>query len=546
MIRDARHLPDGTTLQADVCIVGAGPAGITLAQALTGAHLDVVVLESGGLEEEPETRRLNAGDLAGVPYFPLDETRHRRLGGSTHRWAGWCRPLDPIDFERRPWVPHSGWPLSRDELAPYYERAAELCELPEAATAARAPALYRAPVTGGEVERVAYLASPPTKFGNAYRDDLERSRDVTLYLHATAVEVETDEQGRRAEAVRFGCLDGRRARVAAATFVLAAGALETARLLLVSRAARPAGLGNEHDLVGRFFADHPHVLTGHVAIAERAATGRPEFRSLDRGPAGARDRLRLRRPSQDAKFGYRVGDDEQRRRRLLNHSTHLVPVSGVDPQSPAYRSLALIAGNLRSPRRVVSQLRAGAIPDGIGHHLANLARSPGLVARAVYRELARRPRRMGLYTQAEQSPHPGSRVTLVDRRDALGVPRLKLDWRFAPGDRASIVATQEVLGARFRAAGIGTVEHAPWLVSGDTWGAGMTGGHHQLGTARMSDDPKRGVVDRNGRLHGVANVYVGDGAVFPTVGSANPLLTIVALALRTAAHLRSRSGPALR
>ncbi len=540
MLRDASSVPPGSTIRADVCVVGAGAAGITVARALRGKGLATVVLESGGLDEEAAAQALNHGDVLGRPYFPLDETRFRRFGGTTHRWAGWCRPLDPVDFEARPAVPAGGWPLAHGELVPYYRLAAAACGVapdgftPEA-WAATLPAPYRLGAGSEALRTVVWQRSPPTKFGDAYRAELTAARDVAVYLHATVVELEAGPGGARVEAAVIAREDGARFRVAAGRYVLTAGALETARLLLLSRGAHPDGLGNQHGNVGRYFADHPHGVVARVRLTA-AASRRPEMPSLDAGGLrGARARIRLRRPVQGAKFGYALAEPVLREHGLLNMAVHLVPEPQPGGHDAAYWSLALVLANARSPRRVLAQIRDGALPDGFGDHLREIARHPVALARAVYRDVVRRPTVLGLYAQAEQAPNRDSRVRLSDRRDRFGAHRVQLEWRLAGADRESIRRSVELMGAELAAAGLGRMEPAPWLAAeGPPPDTELTGGHHQLGTARMSADARHGVVDATCRVHGVANLYVADGSVLPTIGFANPLLTIVALAFRCA------------
>ncbi len=549
MLRDASEIPAGSVIRTDVCVVGAGAAGITLARALRGRGPDVVLLESGGLDEEPDAQALNHGDAIGRPYYPLDETRYRRFGGTTHRWAGWCRPLDPVDFEPRPGVPDGGWPLQHGEMEPYYRRAAAVCGVaPDGFTpafwAGTVPDPYLPPVVGGGLRTVVWQGSPPVKFGDVYRPDLAAARDVTVYLHATVIELRTSPDGGRVAAARVARRDGERFEVAADRFVLAAGALESARLLLLSRGAHPAGLGNRHGNVGRYFADHPHGVVGVARLTGEARNRRPAIAALDaRGWRGARARLQLRRPVHGAKFGYALRQRTLREHHLLNMAVHLVPEPREGRSEEAYWSLALLLANARSPRRLVAQLREGALPDGFGEHLGEIARHPAALVDAVYREVVRRPAALGLYAQAEQAPNPESRVTLSDRRDRFGAHRLQLDWRLADADRESMLRSLELIGVELERAGIGRVEPAAWLhAAGPPPASRLTGGHHQLGTARMSADPRRGVVDPRGRVHGVANLYVADGSVFPSIGFANPLLTIVALALRTADHLATSTA----
>ena len=260
---DARSVPDGSRVVADVCIIGAGAAGITLARELTRRATSVVVLESGFLESDVDTQALYDGDTRGLAYFPLgeDRTRTRQFGGSTNQWTGECRPLDALDFEARDWVPDSGWPFGLDELRPWYEQAQTVCELSPSGYGAADWPPHARPLAPGDdrIVPVAIQFSPPTRFGVAYRDELSASANAMVYLGANVVDLETSRSPTSVDTARVACLDGRRFTVAARTFVLATGGIENARLLLAANGVHRAGLGNEHDLVGRYFMEHLYL-----------------------------------------------------------------------------------------------------------------------------------------------------------------------------------------------------------------------------------------------------------------------------------------------
>ena len=547
-IRDAGGLLDGADIHADVCIVGGGPAGISLALSLADSSLSVVLLESGGVGEDEDDRDLNVGSSVGLPYYDLDETRHRALGGSSQRWAGWCRTLDRSDFESRSWVDQGGWPITFDELAPFYDEAAVLCEiddLDEAVAADALPSMYRTPFVGNGVEAATWVGSPPTKFGDVYGPRLEASDQVDVYLRATAVGVDTTIDGTAARGVRFVNRAGNRCTVHAPTVVLSAGAIETPRLLLASRETHANGLGNGHDLVGRTFMEHPHLVTARLLLLPPGATRRPFLPGIDDGVAGIRSRLAMQRPSRGRKVAYVIDAERRSHEATLNFSTHLRTISKVDRESSdTYQAFKLLVGNLRSPKRVMSQIAEGRLPEGTGNQIAHLVRGAPELAQVVWEEALKQPRELALYTQCEQSPNLESRVTIDPRdRDASGLPRVRLDWRLQRLDKESVIRSHEILGAQFLASGLGVVIPEPaFLDDGDDWGPNLRGGHHHMGTARMSDDPHHGVVDRNCQVHGVAGLYVGDGSVFPTVGYANPLMTVVAVARRLGAHLIRHRG----
>jgi choline dehydrogenase-like flavoprotein len=259
---------------------------------------------------------------------------------------------------------------------------------------------------------------------------------------------------------------------------------------------------------------------------------------------GARARLQLVRPTGLTKVAFVLAEERTRREELLAFSGHFQTVSA-GRDSEAYQAMKLVVRNLRSPRRLFRQIRTRSLPVGTGRMVGRMLKGTPQVVRAVYQEALRQPRRLAIYTQAEQSPNPQSRVTLdPKRRDALGVPRLQVQWRLSSLDKRSIVRNQEILAEHFSRSGVGRL--VPTEAFGDDgpdWGAGLAGGHHHLGTARMADDQRRGVVDRHQRVHTVPDLFVGDSSVFPTGGFANPMLTTVALALRLADHLRASYGP---
>lgn len=558
MLIDARDLSEGTRLEADVCVVGGGPAGITVATALDGWPGRVVVLESGGLEADDAAQDLARGEVAsdadrGRDYFPLQETLLRRLGGQSAVWAGWCRPLDPHDFSRRDWVPHSGWPLTAEDLADHYRVAARLCELADPTLPLRpagsaVPPLYRPPFTGGDVTTTVWQQSAPTRFGERYRRDLAASRNVEVLLHATVTRLDATAAGDLVTGAQVACLDGPRFEVRARVYVLAAGAVETARLLLASGDDRH-GLGDAHGLVGRHFTEHPHVVAGRVHLTPRSAVRRPQVGAVDSGLTGARARLALERPPGRIRCAYAPTAAAQRRDGLLGCAAHLtIGDAAGRQQSAAHAALRSLVAAVRSPGSVREAVRAGdgrQVAADLGGALAGLLRDPRDLAAVLGRGLTK-PAALDLYVQAESAPNPDSRVTLTLERDALGVPRVRLTWRLSALDKRSVCRFSQLLARRFSAAGLGRLEPAEWLrEDDDDWGPTLRGGHHQLGTTRMGATPRDGVVDRDTRVHGVANLYVAGGAVLPTVGYANPLLTVVALASHTAEVVRRTSRRAV-
>lgn len=567
MFVDARRVEPDAEIEADICVVGAGAAGIVLARELIDRGMRVVVLESGGLTYDAETQSLYRGELAGVPYFPLETARLRFFGGTTNHWEGLCRPLDAQDFERRPWIPHSGWPISKAELEPFYARAAEVMHLtPEFEVGywrERSPRVPL-PLTGRALTRTAQIVPDASlRFGETYRGELERARNVLTYLHANATELETDEAGATVSRVRVARLDGGAFSVSARFFVLAAGGIENPRLLLASDRGNARGLGNEHDLVGRFFLEHPRFRAATVVSSD------PQL------PVG----FYVQHAARGSQIqGYLALSDE------LKREEGLVDVQiRLEPDYVESFEHALESADVRSFKSLRRAGRDGAPLDEFGRHVGRVASDvttwrrftvPGSPLPLPYPEvvstLARSSRvdrrslipallgdiaafgyasasdaapieSLALTTRIESAPNPNSRVTLVRELDALGMRRVKLDWRLSEIDRRSAVRAVEVLGAELGRAGLGRLRLDVDPDSSEL-PRDVAGGWHHMGTTRMSDDPKRGVVDPDCRVHGLSNLFVAGSSVFPTAGSGTPTLTLVALALRLADTLRRSLG----
>jgi choline dehydrogenase-like flavoprotein len=527
MIVDARKLDHGTVIDSDLCVVGAGAAGITIAHALLGSPLRVSVLESGGLEFDERTQSLYAGRNIGFPAYDLDVERLRYFGGTTNHWAGHCRPLDPIDFERRTWLPHSGWPITRADLDPYYARAQPILELPPfnyddldfLIEQAGAPAL---PLDAGRLKSVVYNQSPPTRFGEIYRDELRQSTNATVYLHANVLELASDAAASRVTGAEVACIDGPRFTVAAKRYVLAMGGMEIPRLLLLSNKVAPAGLGNTYDLVGRFFMNHAAVRPAMTIRLSANDISLPLYHDLHQIQGGEM-------------FAVLVVSEQRRRKEALRNVRMHVDQTSLS--SPGEESL----------KAVGQALRRGAVPEELGQHLARMLSDLDGVTNLAYRRLFRTNAdlieqdevtaglRLDLVT--ETSPDPDSRITLTEDRDLFGQNRLGVDWRVADADLQTAVRACELAALEFGRLGLGRAR-GELLEDGSVWPEHVESGKHHCGTARMSDDPKAGVVDANCRVHGLANLYVAGSAVFPTIGYANPTLTIVALSLRLADHLK--------
>jgi choline dehydrogenase-like flavoprotein len=511
MFTDARSLPDKSNVEADLAIIGGGPAGITVARTLRDSGLRICLVEAGGLDLDADVQALYDGENVGIDYSTV-AMRLRYLGGSSNHWGGYTRPLDPIDFEQRDWVPHSGWPFSMEELLPWYPLANELLEVApgrydeieywEAQTGDTLPR----PATGRMRYQFVHF-SPPTRFGTRYREDLEKASNIQVLLNANVTNIAAADNGRVVDHLAIRTLNGLNHSVRASRYVLATGGLENARMLLLSNDVVKAGLGNQNDLVGRYFMEHPHL----ASFAEIVAA------DLTRMPRIMRDRVLVQ--GRNAKVAFNPSWQFMREQRLLNatfmmgvaRNYGVQPSTEVDePRTSKHRDMLLAARHFLSDNALDP---ASTAEDAVGVWL-------------------------GIGGSSEQAPNPDSRVSLSDTRDALGLPRIKLDWRLTEQDRSSFYTNLHSLALEFGALGIGRMLKN--IADESEWPKPIAGGAHHMGTTRMNDDPTRGVVDRNCKVHDVENLYVAGSSVFPTSGSANPTLTLVALALRLAQHLKEQ------
>lgn len=510
MFIDARQLDDGKSIQARICIIGGGPAGITLAREFANKPFKVCLLESGGFEYDALTQSLYEGENSGIKYDPLNVCRLRYLGGTSNHWGGWTRPLDVIDFEKREWIPYSGWPFGYEELDPYYRRAESIVQLGEHRYD---PAYWAAQpgepayIDDAPVKTSVFRFSPPTQFGRVYRDELERAGNLEVCLHANVTDIELASADGPVKRLHVATLEGKKFTVSADIFILATGGIENARLLLASNKSQTSGIGNQHDLVGRFFADHYGTVTGSFLLSKPGITlefykQHPVNVGPDRDPARIRAALTL---------------DEQTQR-----SEQLANFGGlIYHKSTPYVFKPLLNGGNGSFWKYV-----GELASNIDNFIVDSFRS--LFSKDVSPEL------FEMISIIEPTPNPESRVTLGEQTDALGMRRAKLNWLYSDNDRLMLSRLREKWPLQFGYAGLGRA----LLEEDESWPPDWVEyGRHHMGTTRMHNDPRQGVVDSNCRIHNVANLYVAGSSVFPTYGYAQPTFTIVALALRLAEHI---------
>jgi choline dehydrogenase-like flavoprotein len=540
MLIDARTLPEDTLVEHDICIIGGGAAGITMAREFIDQPYQVCLLESGGLDFDEVTQSLYTGDNIGLPYYPLNEARGRYFGGSTNLWGGWSRPFDDIDFEYRPWMPYSGWPFTKAELDPYYKRAQKACnlgpfeyDLTYWKDALDQSQLQSLPFFGDQIVTYLWQVIPPThlRFGEAYRADINQARNINTYLNANVVEIETNDTTQAVTGLRVASLEGKKFWVRAKVFILAAGGIENPRLLLVSNKVQSTGLGNQYDLVGRFFMEHPILRSGKVLLSNPAALYTQKNIQVGETFVGA---------------GLGLSKAVQEREQLLNFATRLKPI--LPEWVEAVNRLKYRIRHAQEPEAFPTVMADRTyksdtpIMEDLGKVIANFDH---IAARALAKLFnksfySRQSNLCRTHLVAEQAPNPDSRITLSRERDRLGLNRVQLDWRLSPIDKYTIQRSQQILAQEFERSGLGQLQIE--ISDDDTSWPTFYGCYHHMGTTRMSTNPRQGVVNEHCQVHGISNLYIAGSSVFPTGGFANPTLTIIAVAIRLADHIKGRMG----
>jgi choline dehydrogenase-like flavoprotein len=491
---DARSLPDATVLTPDLAIIGGGPAGISLALAMADSKVSIALLESGGMNFDPKVQNMYAGAETGVRYTALDAGRLRFLGGSTNHWGGWCRPMDEADFEAHAWIPHSGWPITRDALKAYYPHAQELVEagawMYDHAGPTMAAIAPLVPLGAGGIYTSWFQFSKtrgsvlPTYFGHRYEQDLRAARNVTPYINANVTGIRLSANGGAVDHLDVATLNGKRITVKPRMVVLACGGMENARLLLASNDVVKPGIGNQNDLVGRFFADNP--IPRDVATLVVFSGALPAY------------------------YGSNTA---------VSNGTILLAAFAPTPE---WRRKAGVAGSLTT------------VEDAVD--LDETGRAAVITTALALGVDASNAKAYSLGCGMELQPDPDRRLTLTDERDALGLPRLKLDMRIADSDFTGYRRTLAELGRQLLASKAGMLRinyhHR------EQWLKAMDWGNHHLGTTRMSNDPRQGVVDADCKVHAVDNLYIAGSSVFPSYSASNPTLNLIALALRLGDHLK--------
>jgi choline dehydrogenase-like flavoprotein len=479
----------GRSLQCDVCVIGCGPAGITLSRELVESGLQVVMVESGRLEADPFAHALLGGRAVGpvIKNYPkyLATSRYAGVLGSASRWGGYCTQLTPLDFQRREWVHESGWPLKASDLAPFTDRAAEVLGISPFAISQAAP-LDSLDYEDGHL--AAHTYHYPSNF-LVLRDhflSLLEYPNFEAELGKTVLDIIANNG--QVQCVRAVGADGSEIQVEPNITVLAAGGIENARILLLNAESGQVNIPANRDVLGRYFQEHFHVLAGKIRIPHARAWR--EYLRAFYSPAVEHGMSRT----------IILSEDIQRQEHLLNTS---IEINAKDLE-------------------ILDIENAIRLDDEV---------------------------ECDIFVRSEQTPNPQSMVVLSDDKDALGRRRAELHWNTVIRDWESIVESVSIavseIERKWGAESKILIDRRwpwPWTPIPPGFRTWSTWGNHHIGTTRMADDELSGIVDGNCRVHGMTNLFVVGSSVFPTGGFANPTFTIVTLSIRLARHLITIGG----
>ncbi len=552
MLISPEVLQDGQSLTADVSIVGAGPAGIVLALELEKAGYTIALIESGQLAFNQAAQ--NLGDAAEFDlnfHAPMADCTRRQVGGTSTIWGGRCVPYDPVDFDTRDYIPGSDWPVTYQEISTYFQRACDyffcgdsefdIHNIPGVEQTSMVPGLPDGHVLTSTLERW----SLPTNFGKEYFTALKTSKSIKLFYGLTCTKIEVAEAGGHISGLEAKTLEGRTLLISARQYILAGGALNTTRLMLTSDESCPGGIGNHSGMLGRFYMGH---LSGDIAAINFTTPPEKTIFGFDRDASNIYVRRR-----------FSFSKAFMHEKRLTNIVGWLgTPQFGDPNHGNGVLSLAYLA--LTAP--VISKyLAAKAIREtAIGQdrkelfwsHARNVVRDLGNTLTfaptfAFQRYVAKRKvpalfvynasNQYPLHYHAEQVPNFDSCVTLSREIDALGMRRLNIDLHYSDQDVDSVVRAHQYWDEYLRQHNCGYLQYFTDDPAASVW-AQARDGYHQVGTTRMSQDPRDGVVSPNCNVHGFDNLYVASSSILVTSGQANSTFMIIAFALRLADFLK--------
>jgi len=515
---DARILDNNSTIEGDICIIGAGVAGISIALEWMNKNKKVILLEGGGFKYDDTVQNLYKGTLTGQKYYPMKSSRIHAFGGTSSAWMGMCSPLDEIDFKKRDWINNSGWPINRKDLDPYYKRASPYLDLGPYEYdvdywTSKDPLYNPFQFDKDKIWNKMWQWSSPTRFGIKYKEIIINSENINLYTYANVIDIKANEELSSINEVIIKNYANKKHKVRAKYFILACGAIQNSRILLASNSQNKNGLGNSEDLVGRYFMEHPEIISGEAWLIKPH-----KMKIYGIGTKG---------PQFPPRAEIAITEREQERLQILNGTIRLKNII-----SSRYFKPNIETWQSENPNENIKNWGGKNHKSLLGKvkmKINNLVESRTIGIENAYQ----------LYIRLEQSPNPNSRVKLIKDKDSLGVPRVNLNWELTSLEKISIKKIIETLGLELGSFDIGRVNLLEFLRNdNENLHPDYNGGWHQMGTTRMHNNSKKGVVDSNCKVHGINNLFIAGSSCFPTAGAVNPTFSIVAISIRLSDYIK--------
>jgi hypothetical protein len=518
---DSRNFDKEMLLDADVCIIGTGPAGITIANYLSSLKISVTILESGGIDGETYNQELNQGNIVGQdPGYDLEMSRLRLFGGASNHWVGSNQMLDSWDFKYKDWIKYSGWPINLEDIRPYYKKAFEINEIPnliddlpyfDKQNNFLKFKLLLEKKLKEDIDLITNYINP-LRFSNKYEKVFKNSENIKTILHCTAKKITTD--GNNIKNIEAETIQKKKVIIKAKYYVLAMGGIENARFLLLNLNNIPYNTLNNNPIIGSFFQEHYGFTAGTLLLHDEMAKYLRYKHNINFNNNLETESYFI--PSEKTQYNQemlncRITFYEKDWNSLLSVDT----IKNKSSYKDIYYSLTNLLNSMEGPIEWTKKIKKKDI-------------------------ILNKPQRV--YLGMEQSPNPSSRVFLGNELDKLGQRKASLDWSINETDELSIRKTVTWLSQIVGVHGIGRLQIGEDLqnINWKSKNSPIGGGYHHMGTTRMGSNVNESVVNQDCKYHQLNNLYIAGSSVFPTSGSTNPTLTIVALALRLAETLKNK------
>ncbi len=513
MFKDLKDISSESTLIYDICIVGTGPAGISVAKQLLDTDHRIVMLESGGMLPEPKYQQLNKGENSGPSFLSLDASRMRCFGGASKLWAGYCSPFKSDEFDKKSFIPLSGWPISLDDLKNYYKQAAKMLGISYKKFYSKD--YFQDTFDGisfkefnrddsflsGCVFQVSNVKN--RDFGEKYKKDFESSLNTDIIFHSTVTKLNLNSSGKDIQSASIADLNGNKATIKAKIFVLACGALENPRILLASNDHYKNGIGNGSGFVGSCFMSHPGVT--NVGEIHKSS------------PDQCIDEEEY---NDDYIVQFEMSPKQRSKQKVLRH---MLSIS-------QYRDLA-------NPSTYISGRVFTEFDKLVGNF--NFVSSVKKTACRINGKYS--SKLWNLTIALEQPPRLSNNLRLHKTNDILGIPKINMHWDdISEIEKNTVIKSVEAMACELGALNTGRIKFKNKLLTGESYKINDPVNHH-IGTTRMADSFKIGVVDKDCKVFGISNLYIAGSSVFTTSSVVNPTYTIIAMSLRLGDYLKSRN-----